>query len=120
MNLIEKWKNRETKAKLREENIRLTERNKELDSQLKASFGIMNRPNIIREERNIHKLMAKYLVRRDSIYDCSLNSEYIKHEIAKNMVYELEQIMDFDFHDTKEGRIYIGSLYIATGDRKYK
>lgn len=106
MNLIEKWKNRETKKKLREENIRLSARNEELKKQLDISFHITNRTSIIREERN-------------NPYRTELPTDYIKHEIAGNMLKELEQVIEYDFYDTEIGRVYTGTLWAATGDRKF-
>ena len=119
MNLIEKWKNRETKKKLREENIRLTERYEELKRQLEISFAVTKRPNIIREERNIYKLRAQFLVKKNNPYQMDFSTEYIKREIAENMLKELEQSIEYDFYDTELGRVYVGTLYVATGDKRY-
>lgn len=118
MNLIEKWKNRETKKKLREENIHLTEQNENLKKQLEASFGIMNRPNIIKEERNVHRMRAQFLVEKNNPYRTDFSAEYIKHEIAGNMLKELEEVIEYDFFDTEVGRIYTGTLWAATGDKR--
>lgn len=122
MNLIEIWKNRETKKKLREENIRLTEKNKNLEEQLSKVFTMnLSRPtNIIREERNIHKLISRYLVRKGDFYERDMPVEYIKREIARNMLTELEHTIEYDFYDTEIGRVYTGVLWVATGDRKYE
>lgn len=119
MNLIEKWKNRETKKKLREENIRLTERYEELKRQLEISFAVTKRPNIIREERNIYKLRAQFLVERNNPYGMDFPTDYIKREISGNMLKELEQVIEYDFYDTEAGRVYTGTLWAATGDRKF-
>lgn len=78
MNLIEKWKNRETKKKLREENIRLSERNETLKGQLESLYRNPTNTNIIRAEKNIHQLRACYLVKRDSYYEHDMPVEYIK------------------------------------------
>lgn len=122
MNLIEKWKNRETKKKLREENIRLTEKNKNLEEQLSRIFTInLPRPtNIIREERNIHKLISKYLVRKGEVYERDMPVEYIKREIASNMLTELEHTIEYDFYDIDSGRVYTGMLWAVTGDKKHE
>lgn len=116
--IIEKLKNRETKKKLREENIRLTERNAELKKQLDISFRMTNRPNIIREERNLHKLRAQFLAEKNNPYGMDFPTDYIKHEIAGNMLKELERVIEYDFYDTEVGKVYTGTLYVATGDRK--
>lgn len=119
MNLIEKWKNWETKKKLREENIRLCERNEELKRQLEIYFAVIKRPNIIREERNIYELRAQFLVERDNPYQMDFPIEYIKREISSNMLKELEDVIEYDFYDTEIGRAYTGTLWVATGDKKY-
>lgn len=119
MNLIDKWKNRETKKKLREENIRLTERNTELKNQLDISLRMTSRPNIIREERNLHKLRAQFFVERNNPYQMDFPVEYIKREIAESILKELEQLIEYDFYDTDIGRVYTGTLWAATGNRKY-
>lgn len=120
MNLIEKWKNRETKKKLKEENIRLTEKNKNLEEQLSKVFSmnLSRTTNIIRVERNIHKLVSNYLVQKGDFYERDMPVEYIKREIARNMLNELEHTIEYDFYDTDKGRIYSGTLWAVTGDRK--
>lgn len=119
MNLIEKWKNRETKKKLREENIRLSARNEELKKQLDISFHITRPTNVIREERNIHKLRAQFLVENNNPYQMDFPTEYIKRQIAGSMLDELEKAIEYDFYDTEIGRVYTGTLWVATGDRKF-
>lgn len=106
------FKNFKTKKQLREENIRLTEKNKNLEEQLSKVFTMnLSRPtNIIREERNIHKLISRYLVRKGDFYERDMPVEYIKREIARNMLTELEHTIEYDFSDTDEGRVYSGSL----------
>ena len=118
MNLIEIWKNRETKKKLKEENIRLSARNEELKRQLDISLHIKPPTNILREERNIHKLRAQFLVERNNPYGMDFPTDYIKREISGNMLKELEQVIEYDFYDTEIGRVYTGTLWATTGDRK--
>lgn len=119
MYLIEKLKNYKTKKRLREENIRLTERNENLKKQLEDSFRITSRPNIIKEERNIYKLRAQFLVERNNPYQMDFPTEYIKRQIAGSMLDELEKVIEYDFFDTEVGRVYTGTLWSATGDRKF-
>ena len=110
MNLIEKWKNRETKQKLREENIRLQEENRCLRS--------IPRPNICTIERNVQKICGCFEVNEKTL---PIPEEYIKRDILRNMLDSLLPFIEYDFHDNGHGgKIYTGTLYVATGDRKYE
>lgn len=104
--------------KLKEENIRLSARNEELKRQLDISLHIKPPTNILREERNVHKLIAQFLVERNNPYGMDFPTDYIKHEIAGNMLKELEQVIEYDFYDTEVGKVYTGALYVATGDKR--
>lgn len=73
MNLIEKWKNRETK-KLREENIRLKEENKILSS--------IPKPSVCTVERNVQKICARISY---SGMESRLPSEMIKYELKESL-----------------------------------
>lgn len=116
MYLTEMFKNYKTKRKLREENIRLSEKNKNLEEELNRVFTMQYKhsTNIIREERNIHKLVSNYLIKRDDYFE----TEYIKRKIADNMLNELEHVIQYDFYDTDMGRVYVGMLWAVTGDKK--
>lgn len=120
MSFIEKWKNRETKKKLREENIRLSEKSKNLEEQLNRVFTMQYKhsTNVIREERNIHKLVSNYLIKKGDCFEGDIPVEYIKREIANNMLTELEHTIQYDFYDTDMGRVYVGMLWAVTGDKK--
>lgn len=110
MNLIERWKNRETKKKLREENIRLREENKFLKS--------ISKSNVCTVERNIQKVRGCVAVNERNL---SVPEEYIKRQIAHNIVESILPFIEYDFQDNKRaGKIYTGTLHIATGDRKYE
>ena len=64
MNPIEKWKNRETKKKLREENIRLKA---EIETHLKTPYPVCT------VERNVQKVCAKWTLTKMQRYsdrDC--------------------------------------------------
>lgn len=74
-NLIQMWKNRETKAKLREENIRLKATVSALDRT--------SRQNICTVERNIQQVRTSFLV---SPFENGIPSEeYIKRKIVDQM-----------------------------------
>lgn len=108
MNLIEKWKNRETKKKLREENIRLREENKFLK--------IDPYPNVCTIERNVQKVRSCVEVNESNLY---IPEECIKEDIARNMIDCILPFIEYDFRDNGYGgKIYMGILYIDTGDRK--
>lgn len=110
MNLIEKWKNRETKQKLREENIRLQEENRCLRS--------IPRPNICAIERNIQKVRGCVEVNERNL---SIPEEYIKREIVEKIIEFVLPFIEYDFRDNGlGGKIYTGTLYVAMGDRKYE
>lgn len=110
MNLIEKWKNRETKQKLREENTRLQAENQWLKR--------MSKPNVCTIERNVQKILGYVEVNERNLF---VPKEYIKREIAQNMVDAVLPFIDYDFQDNGlGGKIYTGTLYVATGDRKYE
>lgn len=107
MNLIEKLKNRETKEKLREENIRL-----------KTEVEMLHKipkPPVCTIERNVQKLQANFAVRKGEL----VPDEVIKEEIIREMVRHIKNFVQYDFYDTNFGdRIYSGMIFISTGDRK--
>lgn len=49
-------------------------------------------------------------------------AEFIKDECIRQMVDHLKPFIEYDFHDILEtgGRVYTGTLYVATGDRKHE
>ena len=108
MNLIEKWKNRETKKSLREENIRLKEQVEMLQ---------IPKPPVCTIERNVQAVRVSLEVNR---WDRDMPAEYIKNECIRQMVDRLKPFIEYDFHDIREtgGRVYTGTLYVATGDRR--
>ncbi len=109
MNLIEKWKNRETKKSLREENIRL-----------KAQVEMLHRipTPVCIVERNVQAVKVFFEVNR---WDRDMPAECIKNECIRQMVDHLKPFIEYDFHDIREtgGRVYTGTLYVATGDRRH-
>ena len=108
MNLIEKWKSRETKKKLREENIRLKA---EIDAHMKTPYPVCT------VERNVQKVCAKWTLtemQRD------IPSEIIKNELLRKLSESLSDFVEYDFENDRHGNtIYTAILYVATGDRKY-
>lgn len=105
VNLIQMWKNRETKAKLREENIRLK-------ATVDALQSVRN-PNICTVERNIQRLTAYCKVSRLD----APPEEFIKGRITQDIAERLKPFVEWNFtRDEKiDGTLYSGTLYIATG-----
>lgn len=106
MKIIEKWKNRETKKKLREENIRL-----------KAEIEMLNKiPKypVCTEERSVQKVRTKVVYYAEE----HIPVEEIKRILIRNLSNHLSEFVDYDFVDNKNGElIYSASLYVATGYR---
>lgn len=115
MNLIEKWKNRETKKKLKEENIWLKA---QLDMYLKAPVPV------VMEKRNIQKIKCSMEVDRIDL-ERGITTEHIKLKIANKMLEDIMPFIEFEYSDNPwdlmriEGRVYTGTLYVATDDKKY-
>lgn len=109
MNLIEKWKNRDTKKKLREENIRL-----------KTEIEMLHKipkPPVCTVERNVQKICARISY---SGMESRLPSEMIKYELKRKLMENIESFIEYDFDKNGYGEEnYTAILYVATGDRKY-
>ena len=107
MNLIEKWKNRETKKKLREENIRLKA---EIDAHMKTPYSVCT------VERNVQKVCARISY---SSMELRLPSETIKHELKRKLMENIKPFIEYDFDKNGYGEEnYTAILYVATGDRR--
>lgn len=108
MNLIKKWKNRETKKKLREENIRLKA---EIDAQYKIPHPVCT------VERNVQKIQHNFAVRSSDL----IPTEVIKDTIVRGIMNNIKNFVDYDFYDTNYGqRVYFGSIFVVTGDKKHE
>ena len=108
MNLIEKWKSRETKKKLREENIRLKEENKILSS--------IPKPAVCTVERNVQRVCVKHMV---SEMERGIPSEIVKHELLHKLSEHLSDFVEYDFENDQYGNtVYTAILHVATGDRR--
>ena len=109
MNLIEKWKNRETKKKLREENIRLKA---EIEAHMKMPYPVCT------VERNVQKVCARISY---SGMELSLPSETIKYELKRKLMENIEPFIEYDFDKNGYGEEnYTAILYVATGDNRYE
>lgn len=116
LNLIERWKNRETKKKLRDENVCLKAKNEQLQKDIRL---IMNHPsNVCTIERNVQKVMTRKIIPHE-IYMREYPSEDIKYELCNKMVDFLIPFVEYDFsNDENMGRVFTATLYVATGDRR--
>lgn len=109
MNLIEKWKNRETKKKLLEENIRLKA---EIEAHLKTPYPVCT------VERNVQKVCAKHMITER---ERGIPTEIVKHELLNKLSEHLSDFVEYDFENDRYGNtIYTAILYVATGDRRYE
>ena len=93
------FKNFRTKKQLREENERL-----------KAMLHVPMQ--IHTEQRNVQKVQSSFAV---PCYEKDVPEEFIKNQIAKNMIEFLKPHIEYDyFTDEKcNVNIYYGSLYVA-------
>ena len=107
MNLIEKWKNRVTKKKLREENIRLKA---EIEAHMKTPYPVCT------VERNIQKICAKH---RITEMERGIPTEIVKHELLHKLSEHLSDFVEYDFENDRYGNmIYTAILHVAMGDRR--
>ena len=113
MNLIEKWKNRETKRRLREENIVLRARNKSLDEYI---CMLSSRPsNVCTIDRNVQRVVARKVVPR-GMYAQGYPEEQIKYDLRRILIDQVIPFVEYDFSSDKEmSHVYTATLYIATG-----
>ena len=107
MQIIEKWKNRETKKKLREENIRLKA---EIEAHMKTPYPVCT------VERNVQKVCVKHMV---SEMERNIPSEIVKHELLHKLSEHLSDFVEYDFENDRYGNmIYTAILHVAMGDRR--
>lgn len=110
MNLLEKWKSRETKKKLREENIRL-----------KTEIEMLHKipkPPVCTVERNVQRVCAKHMITER---ERGIPTEIVKHELLNKLSEHLSDFVEYDFENDRHGNtIYTAILYVATGDRKHE
>lgn len=111
MKIIDKLKNRETKKKLKEENIRLR-------AQMEIQFRM--RSPIVTVSRNIQKIRGAFHTTSYGEKDipAEFREEIAKEQIKSDMMQYIEQFIQYDFKSNSDGGMdYIGTLYVATGDR---
>ena len=107
MNLIEKWKNRETKKKLREENIRLK-------TEIEMIHKIP-KPPVCTVERNVQRIRSRFAIRRNDM----ITSDYAKEKVKQDLLEYISPFIEWELnYDHETGyEILSGTLYVATGDR---
>lgn len=109
MQIIEKWKNRETKKKLREENIRLKS---EIEAYMKTPYPVCT------VERNVQRVCANWTV-TEMQRDIPL--EIVKNELLHKLSESLSDFVEYDFTNDRYGnRMFTAILYVATGDNRYE
>ena len=109
MKLIEKWKNRETKKKLREENLKLKER-----------LGINAVPTNVLSVDN--KRIEKLCVTHQLPTTDDIPSEYIKRSAEQTLLYQLLPYIDYKISDggTLGGKMYSATVYVLTEGKDYE
>lgn len=114
MNLIDRWKNRETKKKLREENIKLRD---QLKTQFKTQYPIVT----VDQNIHIHQVAA---IHRISGYEEGIiypyGEEIVKECVNRLLMQDLGNFIQYDFKSNGFGGMdCIGTLYVAValGDR---
>ena len=107
MNLIEKWRSRETKKKLREENIKLK-------SEVET-LQMIPKPPVCTVERNVQEVRGCYAVPRDRT---DMPVEYIKRELINGLIEYVKPFVEYDSREGEMGMEVIAKLYVAKGDRK--
>ena len=107
MQIIEKWKNRQTKKKLREENIRLKA---EIEVNMKIPYPVCT------VERNVQKVCTRISY---SGMELRLPSETIKHELKRKLMENIEPFIEYGFDKNGYGEENYTAILYATGDRKY-
>ena len=108
MNLIEKWKSRETKKNLREENARLK-------TEIEMLHKIRKSP-VCTVERNIQRIRSCFSIRRDDMMTSDYAKEKVKHDLLEYISPFIEWELNYD-HETGS-EILTGSLYVATEDKR--
>lgn len=109
MNLIEKWKNRETKKKLREENKRL-----------KSILTAYNWSRFInKKESEIKKFVCIKTVQLDGLIDPDDAIELTKADIKANIMKEVIPFIEFSDSDDLMGSKEIReTLYVVKRDEQ--
>lgn len=108
MNLIEKWKSRETKKKLRDENIRLK-------TEIEA-LNKIPKPPVCTIERNVQKVCSCL---RYNGMQLVPPSDIIKEDLCREMIKYIEPFIQYDFERNGYGEeAYTAILYVATGDKR--
>lgn len=73
-------------------------------------------PSVCTIERNVQAVHSEYAV---PSYKSDTPDGIIKMRIASNLMDYLMPFIEYDFHDGSDGgKVYTGTLYVATGDRK--
>jgi len=110
MNLIDKWKSRQTKKKLREENIRL--------KTLIESNAKVQRIFEITEQKSIQNVRFSMEIKKSDLYK-GIPDEWIKKQLSYGILEYIMPFMKFDFCDSIDGggKIYTVNICVAAEER---
>lgn len=98
------FKNFKTKRELREENEKLKLRLSSIP------------PQIYHTQRDAKQVRASISISCEELK--YIPDEYIKRQIAHNMMTEIEPLISYDFYDDDYGnKVYTGIIYVGLGDR---
>lgn len=115
MNLIEKWRSRETKKSLREENISLRAENERLSKDIRMMMDYPS--NICTIDRNVQRAVARKALPHE-VY-ARYPEEQIKYDLRRMLINQVIPFVEYDFFSDKEmGHVYTATLHVATGDRR--
>lgn len=109
MNLIEKWKNRVTKKKLLEENLKLKEQ-----LEIKA----INTNILYVDKKRVEELCVTHQLPPTDNDD--IPSEYIKRSAEQSLLYQLLPYIDYKISEggILGGKTYSATVYVVAGDKK--
>ena len=110
MNLIDKWKRRKTKKKLREENIRL--------KTLIESNTKVQRIFEITEQKSIQNVRFSMEIKKSDL-DKGIPDEFIKKQLSYGILEYIMPFIKFDFSDSIEGggKICTANIYVTVEER---
>lgn len=105
MNLIEKWKSRETKRSLREENISLKAENERLKARA--------------VERKVQRVAARKVVTAEMI-DLGYTGNVAKYDLCKILMDQVFPFVSYTCSHGETGMDCTATLYVITRDKRWE
>lgn len=99
MNLLELWRNRETKAKLRE-------KNRQLKETLNMFYG-MRQPLLTIDRRRLLTLRATHLLVDD------IPTDFIKEMVIEDLTDKILPFVEWDVKDNHSQKTLVGTIRIG-------